>query len=86
MVSFLYLDSFRPKGLFLDSDLVSQSRKGSACSKLGPLQAPTLNWNRVWMLQACMRELEALRKYRPASACFLPFILAAESEFFDGLM
>lgn len=77
MVSFLYPASFRPKGLFLDSDLVSQTRKGSACSKHGPLQA--------WMLQACMRELEALRKCGPASAWFLPFILAAEPEFVDGL-
>lgn len=82
MVPFLYLASVKPKGLFLDSDLVSQSRKGSACSMLGPLQAPTLNWNRTWMLQACVR---ALRKCGPASACFLPFILAAELEFLDGL-
>lgn len=85
MVPFLYLASVKPKGLFLDSDLVSQSRKGSACSMLGPLQAPTLNWNRTWMLQACVRELRALRKCGPASACFLPFILAAELEFLDGL-
>lgn len=81
MVPFLYLASVKPTGLFLDSDLVSQTRKGSACSKLGPLQ----NWKRTWMLQACVRELGALRKCGPASACFLPFILAAELEFLDGL-
>lgn len=85
MVPFLYLASVKPTGLFLDSDLVSQSRKGSACSKLGPLQAPTRNWKRTWMLQACVRELGALRKCGPASACFLSFILAAEPEFLDGL-